>query len=417
MEKTPTSIAEAQRVADLRQLDILLTTPEEAFDAVTQELARIFKVTGAFITFIDEDTQYYKSAVGLPAKFAATRTVPREKSICTHVVSRNKAMVVEDLLADERFRENPVVRESGARFYAGTPLRSEGNRPLGALCIVDEHPRTMSEREVELLRMIAEGVMAQVKLQAVSRQLLQRTTQIEQDLEHAIQVQRFLLPDTNIAGDGWRICHLYQPVSHLGGDFLDVYRREDGQLAILLADVSGHGVSAAFTAAMTKTAFLRAASSVNTPVELLDAIHRELVGTVRPGQFMSAVAMLFEPSRRVIEMASAGHPYPLLISETRAEIVEHVNDLLMLVFEEQKFKEQTMLTLGGGDRLLVYTDGAIEVSDDGGSMLGLEGFRDLVQEVAREGHEDFLGELLARLSRHAAGSIHDDIALLCIESI
>jgi len=121
MEKTPTSIAEAQRVADLRQLDILLTTPEEAFDAITQELARIFKVTGAYITFIDEDTQYYKSAVGLPAKFATTRTVPREMSICTHVVNRNEAMVVEDLLADERFRENPVVLESGARFYAGTP--------------------------------------------------------------------------------------------------------------------------------------------------------------------------------------------------------------------------------------------------------------------------------------------------------
>ena len=71
-------------------LGILLTEPEEALDRVTQELAQIFDVPGAYISFIDEDTQYYKSAFGgLPEPFATTRTEPRADSLCSHVVGMN----------------------------------------------------------------------------------------------------------------------------------------------------------------------------------------------------------------------------------------------------------------------------------------------------------------------------------------
>ena len=417
MLKAPIPIDEEQRLADLRQLDMLLTTPEEVFDSVTRELARIFEVPGAFITFIDQDTQYYKSAVGLPPDQAATRTEPRELSICNHVVGHNEMLVVEDLLADERFRDNPIVLESGARFYAGTPLRADSGRAIGSLCIVDAQPRTMGEREQDLLRLIAEGVMAQVKLQIASRQLLHRTMQVERDLEQAVQVQRFLLPPANLSGDGWCISHLYRPVAHLGGDFLDVQQRPDGQLAILVADVSGHGTSAALTAAMTKTAFLRAAAATATPAQLLGAIHRELVGMVPSGQFMSALAVLFDPARRNVAFASAGHPYPLLVNESGVETVHHRNEILLLVGNDPDYKQQTTLTLRSGDRLLIYTDGATEASDPDGNMLGINGLSHHASEVAREPGRDFLEELFARLKRYTRNNAHDDVALLCIESL
>ena len=95
MLKAPIPIDEEERLADLRQLELQLTTPEKPYDAVTRELARIFEVPGVFITFFDHDTQYYKSAVGLPPEMAATRTEPRELSVCNHVVGNNEMMVVE----------------------------------------------------------------------------------------------------------------------------------------------------------------------------------------------------------------------------------------------------------------------------------------------------------------------------------
>lgn len=407
---------EDQRLAELRQLDMMLTTPEDVFDAITRELARIFEVPGAFITFIGEDTQYYKSAVGLPAEMVETRTEPREISVCNHVVGKNETLVVEDLLADERFVDNPVVLDSGARFYAGTPLRSDNGRALGSLCIVDVQPRRMGPREKDLLRLVAEVVMAQVKLQIASRRLLERTMEVENDLQQAMQVQRFLLPSATVDGEGWEISHLYQPVSHLGGDFVDVHQQPDGRCMVLVADVTGHGASAALTAAMVKTAFLRAAQSVDQPARVLSAVHRDLTGIVRPGQFMSALAAVFDPGQREVAFASAGHPFPLLISPSCAEPVLHENELLLLVRPGMHYDHETTVMLPAGNRFLIYTDGVTEARDRVGKMLGVAGLSELVRKSAGLTGRDFLNALIKRLLHFSDNALRDDVALLCVES-
>lgn len=410
-------IDEDQRLADLRRLDLLLTTPEETFDRITRELARIFDVHAAMMSFTDSDTQYFKSAVGLTPEIEATRTEPRELSVCSHVIAENRMLVVEDLLDDDRFRDNPLVVDSGARFYAGTPLQSDAGHAVGTLCIVDVRPRTMGDRERELLHVIADGVMAQVKLQAASRQLLQRTKQMERDLEQAVLMQRYLLPPTQVEGDGWRIASLYRPFEHLGGDFLGVHRRPDGKCAILVADVSGHGTPAALTTAMTKTAFHRTAPSADTPTQILTSIHRDIVGLAPPYQFMTAVAALFDPAGRTVTMASAGHPYPLLVRGSEVEVVRHDNEVLMLIDDTVEYANATTIELSPGDRLLLYTDGAIEAVDPGGSRLYVEGLTRQVAATVAEGPGDFLQSLMTRLGRYTHDHLDDDVALLCVETL
>ncbi len=413
----PIPADEERRLEDLQRLDMLLTEPEAAFDQVINELARIFAVPGVMMSFTDRDTQYFKSAVGLPDEFATTRTEPRELSVCSHVIGENRMLVVEDLLSDERFRDNPIVQSSGARFYAGTPLRSDEGRAIGTLCLVDVEPRTIGPRERDLLRLVAEGVMAQVKLQIASRQLLKRTQQIESDLQQAVQMQRFLLPPPRLEGEGWRISHVYRPFEHLAGDFLAVHSRADGRRMIFIADVSGHGTSAALTTAMAKTAFHRASLSVGTPAELLTTINRELVGMVPPGQFMTAVAAIFDPGRRQVTMASAGHPHPLLVRDTRVEVVEHDNEMLLLVLEDLEYSRQSTIELPPGDRLLLYTDGAIEAINPEGNRLDVAGLCRLVEEVVGQGPPDFLKGLSEHLDRHIRSRFRDDVALLCIQSL
>lgn len=414
MLKPPIPLDEEQRLEDLHQLGLLLTAPEEPIDAVTHQLARIFEVPGAMISFVDRDTQHYKSAVGLPAPFSETRTEPRELSVCSHVVGNNEVLIVEDLRADDRFRDNPVVLETGIRFYAGAPLRADSGRAVGSICIVDTKPRTISRREAELLRLLARGVMAQVKLQVASRRLLDRTLQIDRDLQQAVRVQQFLLPPALIRGEGWQIEHLYRPVDRLCGDFVDVHRRPDGRLVVLVADVCGHGTSAALTTAMTKTAFLRAAPSAPSPAALLSAIQRELTGMAPPDRFVSAIAALFDPSAKRVELASAGHPYPLLITDSAVEVVHQNNGMLLLVAPEVEYQNQRGLTLKPGDRLLFYTDGAIEAANESGEMLNTSGLGRLAGAI-RNGHDGtFLPALFTRISEYARSRLQDDVTLLSV---
>lgn len=416
MWSPPIPTDEPDRLSALRRLNILLTTPEEALDRITRELSGIFEVPGAFISFIDEDTQYYKSQVGLPDELAATRTEPRRESLCSYVVGTNDMLIVEDLEADERFRESPAVRQWGARFYAGTPLRADGGQAVGSLCIIDTRPRRITPREQALLGMLAEGVMAHVRLQQASRELYERSQEIERDLEQAVRVQRHLLPQPLTDDDHWRIGFVYRPVAHLGGDVLDVQRRNDRGLAILIADVCGHGTTAALTAASLKTAFLRASRANDAPGEMLAEINRELAPVVPPHQFITAQIALLTADGARATLASAGHPYPIRCRPGGATVLSIENGPPLLVDDGARYPPVTF-ECDEGDALVFYTDGVIEGFDRNREQLGAEGLQAIVAASCAKLHRSaapcgFLAAVLDSVLDHSMGHQADDVAMV-----
>src|SRR3712207_6701780 len=148
---------EQQRLAALRALNLLDTPYEERFDRVVRLAQRLFDVPTAAVTLIDEDRQWAKAHVGL------AREMPREDSFCTYTIETPEALVVQDTLVDDRFRENPlVVNDPKVRFYAGQPLVAGGQR-LGALCILDDKPREVSEADLDLLRDLAAWVEKELR--------------------------------------------------------------------------------------------------------------------------------------------------------------------------------------------------------------------------------------------------------------
>jgi GAF domain-containing protein len=74
-------------------------------------------------------------------------------------VASNEVLVIEDLLRDRRFANNPLLKERGLRFYAGVPVRASNGQPIGSLCILDTRPRQLTWREKRLLQEYANEVM------------------------------------------------------------------------------------------------------------------------------------------------------------------------------------------------------------------------------------------------------------------
>jgi serine phosphatase RsbU (regulator of sigma subunit) len=413
---------EADRLAELDKLSIANGEPEAVFDRVTAELAKVFGAPAAMMNLIDADTQYVKSMAGAPEGTTFPRTMPRKDSICGHVVGANKVMVVEDLLADERFRDNPAVKAKGLRFYAGAPLHSENGQPIGALCVVDFKPRKISVREQRLLQMVADGVMTEIKLRAASRKLLDRNRTIERDLAAARIVQRFLLPPQKQEGNGFTFWHYYHPVDAIGGDFLDTHVRKPGSddcpwgsLALLVADVSGHGASAALTSAMVKTSFQQAAAASCGPAQLLTAVQRSLSQAAETGQFVTAAAAVYDAGERELHMASAGHPQPVLLRRGKGTVINSVNDLPLLIEPDLGYDRHTTMMLEPGDRVIYYTDGATEAMDESGELLGIERFVPMIEAHAGLANGEFLRSLFQAIRGYALGKLQDDVALVCLE--
>lgn len=172
MEKPPIPKNEGERLSALHALKILDTPHEERFDRVTRMARRMFGVPIALVSLVDENRQWFKSCDGLSASETS-----REVSFCGHAILTKEVFVIENALADERFRDNPLVAgEPKIRFYAGCPLMTLAGQAVGTLCIIDREPREFPPEDVEILRDLAG--MVERELAAIQLAIIDDLTKI-----------------------------------------------------------------------------------------------------------------------------------------------------------------------------------------------------------------------------------------------
>jgi phosphoribosyl 1,2-cyclic phosphodiesterase/CheY-like chemotaxis protein len=150
---------EEQRMAALRELNILDTEPDERFDRITRLAAALFDVPISMVTLVDEHRQWFKSCIGLDKKHDS-----RDTAFCAHVVYSRAPMIIEDAFLDERFADNPlVINEPRIRFYAGYPLILDNGSCIGTLCLIDSRPRTLHGSDLERLCDLANVALQEIR--------------------------------------------------------------------------------------------------------------------------------------------------------------------------------------------------------------------------------------------------------------
>ena len=143
MQRPAFPVDEIARLKDLLSHELLDTTPDEFLDSVTHLAQKVFHVKTVLISLVDSNRQWFKSRQGLDA----TET-PRDISFCGHVILQNDIFEVVDTLEDQRFADNPLVfGNPKIRFYVGIPIKSARGNNLGTLCLIDDHPRKLTDEE------------------------------------------------------------------------------------------------------------------------------------------------------------------------------------------------------------------------------------------------------------------------------
>ena len=156
---------ERSAVLSAMQLDGLASLP--ALDRLTALAGYTFDAPVAFVSILGDVQQRFLSRIGLPMAQTDIRA-----SICAHAVTSDGVLVVPDLRQDPRFRDNPLVTHSPhLRFYAGAPLVARNGVAIGALCVMDTRPRTFDAGDQDQLTTLAELVIAQLELRAMSGRL------------------------------------------------------------------------------------------------------------------------------------------------------------------------------------------------------------------------------------------------------
>lgn len=151
---------EEERLTALRRMNILDTEAETAFDDLTLLATHICQTPMAAITFVDADRQWFKARIGLPSS-----ETPRAVAFCAQAITHDGIFVVRDAQKDAGFRDNPqVTGNPHIRFYAGAPLMSREGHAVGALCVIDSRPRTLTPDQLDALNALRRQVEAQLEL-------------------------------------------------------------------------------------------------------------------------------------------------------------------------------------------------------------------------------------------------------------
>lgn len=162
-------VDEQQRLTAVRSYNLLDTLPEKDFDNITALTASICDVPISLVTLLDADRNFLKSHYGI-----SFNESPRNISFCGHaILDESNIFIVEDARKDPRFKDNPLVKEMNAIFYAGVRLVNSEGYPLGTLCVFDTKPRTLSKSQKKALIAMAYQVVNLFEARKRNRTLLE----------------------------------------------------------------------------------------------------------------------------------------------------------------------------------------------------------------------------------------------------
>ncbi|HEX2253274.1 MAG TPA: SpoIIE family protein phosphatase [Thermoanaerobaculia bacterium] len=235
---------------------------------------------------------------------------------------------------------------------------------------------------------------------------------LEKELAIARDLQKRLLPRNLPAGEGVEFATLFEPSAAIGGDYFDVLRLDDQRLAVIVADVSGHGLPTGLRMAMLKAALTILVETATPPEEIL----RRLDALVRLDEdgryFVTATLALIDFRAGTLELTNAGHP-PTYLVRSGAPVREILLPGSPLGGLGRTYGRET-LPLASGDVLVWLSDGLIEARDDDDEPFGYHGVMATLAEATGEGATAVRDRLVAAVRLHTGGRRQDDDRTLVV---
>ena len=174
-----------QRLKELHSYGVLDTMYEEEFNDVVRLAARLCQMPIAMISLVDKKRLWFKAKIGINDV-----ELPREISFCAHVVASDlNFFEVQDALQDQRFEDNPWVKEEpNVRYYAAVPLINKNGYKMGTLCVYDHQPNSLDEDQQYTLKILAKQVVKLLEHRLVNRKMEQQQEklQVQMDLQNRI---------------------------------------------------------------------------------------------------------------------------------------------------------------------------------------------------------------------------------------
>jgi sigma-B regulation protein RsbU (phosphoserine phosphatase) len=237
--------------------------------------------------------------------------------------------------------------------------------------------------------------------------------QLESELELSQVVQRALLPQQMPSIAGVEVAAFSRPAQIVGGDYFDFLQFNDGAHGFVIADVSGHGVSAGMLMTSLQTAFHTLVPDSNSPVDVLQKLNRLYIHNIHFTTFVTIFFSRLDLRTRTLTYANAGHSEALLYRRSRDEQVwlKRTGPAIGLI--EGFRNEPRNIQLESEDILLLYTDGVTEAFDSNGEQFGQARLAEVIRQNGNQSVDGLIQKVLQTLTNFTDGRpLEDDVTLV-----
>jgi len=317
---------------------------------------------------------------------------------------------------DELQLDSAAVRELrklGVKMVV--PLISQGE----LIGLLNLGPR-LSEQEYssddrQLLEKLASQAAPAVRVAQLVREQeaeVRARERMEQELRVAQLIQQQFLPKQVPTLEGWDVAAFYRAAQEVGGDFYDFINLPDGTIALVVGDVTGHGVPAALVMATTRS-FIRAeAPRAGSPSEVLALANDFLDADIPENMFVTCLYAVLDPRTGKLRFANAGHDLPYV--RTAQGLIELRATGMPLGLMGGVRYEESEFTLAPGDTMLLHSDGLAEAHGPDREMFGFPRVKGIV--ASKASGQELIAELMRSLQRFTGPGWQqeDDITLVTV---
>ncbi len=239
---------------------------------------------------------------------------------------------------------------------------------------------------------------------------------LESELELSQIVQRALLPQRAPVISGVDIAAFSRPAEIIGGDYFDFFKFKDGTHGLVIADVSGHGVSAGMLMSSLQTALQTMAPDTNSPAEILERINRFYIHNIRFTTFVTVFLARYDSNDRTLTYVNSGHNPPAIFHRNELGIEWLTRTAPAIGLAEEYFPRTETVKLSEGDTLLLYTDGVTEALNLDTEQFGTERLAQFVQNAADLTASDMLQVVRQGITAYSGDvPLADDLTLVALK--
>ena len=401
--------------------------------AVTHVLASEIETSAVLDTIVVEATHALACDRAILYQFDAKRNVlfasaGSSQSLVMSIdqglpgfVARTRELVnVPNVAKDARF-DPTYDRELKYRTETvlAVPLvAARDGRLLGVLEMLNNRGGPFDQDDESLALALAQHAAAALDRARLIDEI-HRRRELDASLSVAREVQRRFMPSQLPEIPHYEVATWWFPNEAVGGDYCDVVPTRDGQVALCIADVSGHGLGPSLLMASVRAA-LRTLLLTSRPVpEMMQNIGQALAADFQHGMFVTMVLALLDAEKNQLQFANAGHAPAMHYSAQTGEFTHLESTGLPLgVVEDSECPLGPLIDLAPSDLIVLGTDGIVEAMDQRGSQFGVERLQQIISRLANAPLAELVRSIGREVELHYVGdSPPDDLTVLALRRV